>query len=337
MHFDYTINNFTSALLSPMESFRTLCDIDFVERNSQSMPNFVRNTFVIDVHIKWRNCQYLLGMPLNPDAVENCRSAITQLAYFELHPFAKIEILENEMFVNPQHTEALRHCDMVLQKIPNHAIALSQIETINDPQPLLTAVEQLRQELQGLGLCHNNIKPSNCYYDGAKLHLINPYYATTNSGNDSAGFERLTTYIIQLPRCAKQECPTQYLYERDTEISSECIEIFASSDGMIRTHEASGWGFADSSHHYIIKPWLSYATDFRNGRACVKTQSGMGVIDKCGRFIVAPIYEVSDYIDTEDKILLRHHGLWAATDRNGKFLCNFGEIKNGFDWERAKN
>ena len=63
--------------------------------------------------------------------------------------------------------------------------------------------------------------------------------------------------------------------------------------------------------------------DFREGRAEVQTAQGMGLIDKRGRYVIEPRYEIVDYNPYTGCSRIRSEGLWALADYNGRIVGGF--------------
>ena len=55
----------------------------------------------------------------------------------------------------------------------------------------------------------------------------------------------------------------------------------------------------DTENNPVIRPQYTWAGDFREGRAEVETPSGMGLIDRQGRYVIPPEYEIVDYAPAE--------------------------------------
>ena len=56
----------------------------------------------------------------------------------------------------------------------------------------------------------------------------------------------------------------------------------------------------------------------------METDTGMGLIDKQGRYIIPPEYEIVEYDPVESIVRVRLHGRWALYDYLGRRLTEFG-------------
>ena len=78
----------------------------------------------------------------------------------------------------------------------------------------------------------------------------------------------------------------------------------------------------------MIPSQFLWAGDFHEGRAEVQTADGrMGLIDKTGRYVLEPHYEIVEYDDRTGRLLARFDGRWAAFDYEGRQLTEFGAVE----------
>ena len=66
---------------------------------------------------------------------------------------------------------------------------------------------------------------------------------------------------------------------------------------------------------------------FHEGRAEVETESGAGLIDKEGRFILPPVYEEVCWDDYNNRIYVEEQGKWSMLYRDGSPVN-----QETFDW-----
>ena len=97
---------------------------------------------------------------------------------------------------------------------------------------------------------------------------------------------------------------------------------------MICVEDAEGYGYVDTQNRYLIAPQYRWSNDFHEGRAEVQTADGrMGLIDKTGRYVLEPHYEIVEYDDRTGRLLARLDGRWAAFDYEGRQLTEFGAVE----------
>ena len=51
----------------------------------------------------------------------------------------------------------------------------------------------------------------------------------------------------------------------------------------------------------------------------------MGLIDREGRYVIRPEYEIVDYDPAQSVVRVRQHGRWALFDYLGRRLTEFGD------------
>ena len=69
-------------------------------------------------------------------------------------------------------------------------------------------------------------------------------------------------------------------------------------------------------------PWLP-----EKDRTLQTADGRMGLIDKTGRYVLEPHYEIVEYDDRTGRLLARLDGRWAAFDYEGRQLTEFGAVE----------
>ena len=69
----------------------------------------------------------------------------------------------------------------------------------------------------------------------------------------------------------------------------------------------NGFGFVDTDNNPVIPAQFVWAGDFREGRAEVQTQTGMGLIDRRGCYVIPPEYEIVDYDPAASVVHVRNN------------------------------
>ena len=95
------------------------------------------------------------------------------------------------------------------------------------------------------------------------------------------------------------------------------LEVFPAADGLVRVRDASGYGFVDPENRPVIAATLCRAEDFCEGRAVAATETGAGIIDKQGRWVVEPRCDHAEYVVRRNLILVCTAGRWQAFDYTG--------------------
>ena len=97
--------------------------------------------------------------------------------------------------------------------------------------------------------------------------------------------------------------------------------------GWSDDYDPEAGGYVDAQNRPVIAPRFRWAGDFHEGRAEVETDTGMGLIDKQGRYIIPPEYEIVEYAPAESVVRVRQHGRWALYDYLGRRLTEFGAVE----------
>jgi len=89
-------------------------------------------------------------------------------------------------------------------------------------------------------------------------------------------------------------------------------------EGLTCVCGESGYGFVDEAERVAIPLQYLWAGDFAEGRAMVETPTGMGLIDKQGRYVIEPRCEIVEYNAYTGCSRVRSEGLWARFDYLGR-------------------
>ena len=77
----------------------------------------------------------------------------------------------------------------------------------------------------------------------------------------------------------------------------------------------------------VLHTYNRYPLVLDHGQAKVKVDGKYGTIDKTGRYIIEPLYEIVEYDDRTGRSLVRLDGRWAAFDYEGRQLTEFGAVE----------
>lgn len=105
------------------------------------------------------------------------------------------------------------------------------------------------------------------------------------------------------------------------------LQVDEPSDGIIRVYDPQGWHFVDCENRPLFEGCFRHAMPFHEGRAEVETESGAGLIDKEGRFILPPVYEEVCWDDYNNRIYVEEQGKWSMLYRDGSPVN-----QETFDW-----
>ena len=177
-----------------------------------------------------------------------------------------------------------RRFDLALQHLPAGKPFAEALHT-EPAERLLAALDTLETALRELNFSHNNLRAGNLRWSGGRFVPLRYHDAHFGPSGDGAAFESLRE---QVRRTADPMC------------------------------------VGDTENNPVIRPQYTWAGDFREGRAEVETPSGMGLIDRQGRYVIPPEYEIVDYAPAESVVRVRKDGRWAEFDYLGRRLTEFG-------------
>lgn len=286
-----TLYNFTEALQAPDLAFSTLRDCR-PRRTATGGVVLSRTSRFAEAEIEWQSRKYLLCFPLSTASIFAVEQTAARLRYLRTPLLTEYTILRDEMTYTDD-TGTTRTCDVVLHRLPEGR-PLSVCAAEFDAESLRSALDKLEAGLSELDFSHNNLKPGNLYVtsDG-RLIPVRYHFARFGEGHDAEGFERLRQFVGEM------------------------------SDQLVRVEDETGYGFVDTENRPVIAPQFVWAADFREGRAEVQTAQGMGLIDKRGRYVIEPRYEIVDYNPYTGCSRIRSEGLWALADYNGRIVGGF--------------
>lgn len=101
----------------------------------------------------------------------------------------------------------------------------------------------------------------------------------------------------------------------------ESIGIFCEDRVVFR--ENGLYGYLDMYNNVAIAPQFLFADAFREGRATVETDSGQGLIDKRGRWIIEPRFREVSWSERYNIAQVRSDEGWAVYDSLGHRLTGY--------------
>ena len=317
-----TIQHFTRALLTPDLSLATLSDARAVT-DCNGMPRMVRTTRFAEAEIEWRGERWLAAMPLTPAALPRIERTASVLRRMNTEHLTQFRILPEEM----RWTDALgneRRTGLVLQQLPGREFAEALLT--EDKTVLLAALDTLREALRELEFTHNNLKEANLRWHRGRFVPIRYYDARIGAAEpgtaDREAFDVLRHRIAEapVPRQTANDVTVPYNPLRSLTGHRWTSHVF---EGLVCVEDDNGFGFVDTDNNPVIPAQFVWAGDFREGRAEVQTQTGMGLIDRRGCYVIPPEYEIVDYDPAASVVHVRNNGHWALFDYLGRRLTEF--------------
>lgn len=316
-----TLYHFTEALEAPDLLLATLRDCQ-PRRTATGGIAMSRTSRFAEVEIRWNGARYLLCFPLSGAAIFSVEQTAAKLKYLQTELLTDYLLLRDEMIFTDDEGQP-HHCDLILHRLPDGE-PLNKCVWQYDAETLLRRVDELEQGLLQLDFHHNNLKAENLIVTPqGRLIPIRYHFARFGSGSDAEQFEALRR-LIREEASAGMELhePTAPAYRTRPEFTGHLF-VGEMSDMLIRVEDEAGYGYVDTSNRTVIAPQFIWAADFREGRAEVQTAEGMGLIDKQGRHVIEPRYEIVDFNPYTGCTRLRREGLWALADYNGRIATEF--------------
>lgn len=304
-----TIGIFKEALECPAEHFRTLRGLIPVRRDGEIAVS--RTARFAEAEIRLDGSRWLVCAPLTRTATASVERTAEKLRYVKSDFLCEYRLLYSEMTFED---ELGRPCssDIVLQRLPEGEAFDPKTSTC-DSRRLGEMLDALRAEETRIGFTHNNLKPSNLVVgDDGRLHPIRYHYAEigTECRDD---FAPLYEIVGTDAAAAVGDIIAAYgTADNDGEM------LFALHEGLRRICRGERYGFADESGNIAIPIRYLWADDFREGRAVVETENGMGLIDKSGREIIPAIYDDVCYDPVGGESVARFGGKTAVFSYDGR-------------------
>ncbi len=310
-----SISSFTQFLLSEEPLFKTLERVTILKRDGLPIVSCTSQFAEARVNIDGR--EFLMCLPLSGAISSDTARVCATLKQLCASALTEYRVLCGEISLQNSLGREIP-CDIILNEIPageSLDIAITHIATTR----IRMALNILKQVLLDIGFRHCNLKPSNLIYgDDGHLYPIRYHHARFGSSKEeiSAEFDHIEAFIAEHSEVGEIEAltsPSEY------ENRLPYNEIFPMHDMMRRVRKADLYGYLDESDSEIIKPQFTYAEDFFEGFAIVRTIEGkMGAIGRNGDWIIHPIY---DMLGFEDGYFEARSGeQWITMDYLGKII-----------------
>ena len=316
-----TICQFKSGIRQPKLLFKTLCDMVPEFDSMHTTKHFC------ECRITLNGGDYLIYAPINYESMGMVHRAIESLNVTNCD-ITDIRILEAELLgciASPYDTS------IVIETLPEGTPLSEALYTLTE-EHLLKGLNRLRQQLMSFDISINNLTPENIIigYD-FEWYVTRSYMITQGYGRDDASFSRIERLI---EKCSLQsdEFSQRRVHMDRLELHRTTVEkdrtIYPLQDGCRRFVTRNGVGFLDDNNNVVIEPVFKRASNFREDRSVVTTNTGhMGVIDRRGHFIVPPIYEHAEFNVDSGNIAVSNGNMWAVYDYLGELIKDWHERK----------
>lgn len=295
-------------------------------------------SYFAEVKVEWCGELYVVMLPLCASAIKDLFSRVKELRHTDLDAIADYRLLRQELSYIDIKGE-LSQSDIILYRMPCGALLSDFVKGEGvDWHALIEASYQTEELFVAAKVSHNNLKASNIVVTQS-LQLLPIRYTDSLLGASRedihAEFEALREWLKQCggvscePRSEALPQMRAIRYDR-VEGEFEGLRCF-SRDGL--------YGYVDSCGVEVIAPIYIWAEHFREGRAEVIADSGMGLINNRGEYVIDPVNQIVEYDVDLGCSRVKRDDMWALFDHNGEQMIPFGRsyisesrmqsIKNG--------
>ena len=292
---------FEQALSAPELHFKRLRQIEPLLCKGRPAINRTHST--MECEVVWEGCNYLLCLPFKHDIIEYICNIEMTAQDRSRGPLLENRIFSEEIMMFGSLGQK-QYLDVILQPLPK-GITLKEAVHIYKAEDLLFAIQRMKSRIDKIGFSHKNLTPSNILIcDNGVARPLRYWYAKWEifSNNDiSNPIEYIKShYDYDIDSLRKP------LFEsEDAEVESSAPTI---SEGITRLCKGGRYGFKDYDNRQITPYCYSWASNFCEGRAIVKHNGKMGVINTSGKKVISAIYKTITF-DVERNLFI------AANDK----------------------
>lgn len=276
------MTSFEQALSAPQQYFKRLKQMEVLQQKGR--PIVRRTHSAIETEVRWNGHLYLLFLPFKSETIRHIESFEDELRNRRQGPLINNLIMYEEVIL-------LSSCgrkesfDVILQELPD-GLMLEEAVHYYRSSDLRNAVSQMKERLDAIGFCHNNLRPTNVLV--CKSGVIRPlryWYAEweTFSDNDISQLIKLID---------KYDYPeadaTRHPLAPTNEVEEEPQSRYRGE--VQRRFRCGYYGFVDSDGYQVTPYIYTWASEFSEGRAIVARNNKMGAIDLYGKKVVPIIY-----------------------------------------------
>lgn len=298
---------FRQALSAPELHFKRLRQMEPISYDGQ--PNVTRTHHTIETEILWNGHRYLLSLPFSPTTISHIEKLEEISRERTLGPLIPNIILYDELTL--LDSLGTRHTyDIILQQIPYGKPLCEALLTFRANE-IRTAVIKMKERMDSLGFCHNNLRPYNIIIcNNGTARPLRYWYAHWEVFSDND----ISALLDIIDQNGHDEGHS-YLDLQICNDTSADYEAPISYRSIRRECRCGRYGFIDEDGS-IIAPFIySWASHFQEGRAVVAKNHKMGAIDNRGKKIIPVIYHSLEFdIST---------GSFTATRDNYHYLLDY--------------
>ncbi|MFI3302914.1 MAG: WG repeat-containing protein [Rikenellaceae bacterium] len=322
-----TINLFKECLKRPASHLSILADVEIL-RDQCHDPAVWRTTNFAEAEVMFEGKRYIIGMPLTEEAHIHCLRKVTLMNKFNSVHLSYSEMLIDEMKFKNRRGEVVA-TDLLLHEIPEGS-TLYEFAEYASRTKLLEAINRLEQEFKRLELVHNNLTPHNVIVDeqyniyAIRYHYTEKASADKDCGEEFASLREWVNSTVNIDQEGREgEATTAETPRLSATLFSGYNHVSNPFEELVCVADDKGYMYVSCDNKVIIDGRFKWASDFHEGRAEVETESGMGLINKEGEYVISPIYDIVDYNFEYGLSRVRKGSQWALYDYMGEQVLPF--------------
>ncbi len=312
-----SINLFNECLRDISAHFKTLHSAEVIYDKQGIAPAISRTKNFAEARVSLNGDKYIVCMPLNEEAMGEAED-ISKLMEELLSPILlTYKILRSEMVITDRFGKS-QEVDILLCEMPEGETLHSFVD-FAEPQRLLEAVEELESEMKRLGIAHNNLSPHNIIV--SKEYKLTPFrchYITRTECDEE--FAELKEWIMTVANIGNHELGvkpiSQSIFDKYEYVSSPF-------EGLILVRDTEGYLYINPQNEVVISGRFKWANDFKEGRAEVESDKGMGLINNVGEYVIPAIYKIVDYDPQSGLSRVRQDDKWGLFNYVGEQILPF--------------
>ncbi|MFI3278788.1 MAG: WG repeat-containing protein [Rikenellaceae bacterium] len=314
-----SIDSFLSGVKSCRHSMNTLREARVI-LDCDGEPALCRTTNFVECEIELNKRRYLLSMPLSDEALRLCEKNAALIGTIKSEMLGEYRILRSEMrYTTWQGGE--EKVDLLLYEIPEGVILQDYISSGESATALSDSICNMQREFKRINICHHNLTAANIIVARhLRLYPMRLHDIAKGSEDDiDLCFNKLREYIEENALWTRDDKESTALdYNVNGEQHNYCEGILCVKNG------ANSYQYQDIDGKILFnaKTFL-WCSDFKEGRAEVEEEQGMGLLNKEGEYIIKPIYEIVDYDVVSGYSRVKRDGLWALFDYEGHEILPF--------------
>lgn len=323
-----TINQFKECLMCPSAHLSTMADAHVVcDKKNIPTPIIWRTTNFAEAEIRKDGKRYILGMPLSEEGHLVCLRKVTLMKRYNSPCVPFSDVLIDEMSFKDR-TGKVCKCDLLLHQIPEGE-TLYEFAEFASREKLLEALEFMESEFKRMGIVHNNLTPHNIIIgDNYQMTAIRYHHAEkeTPEKDCSGEFASIREWIkTSIDLEDEHSGVVHHIINKELSASlfSGYKHVGNPFEELVCVANEQGYLYVNYENKVVIEGCFKWAGDFHEGRAEVETETGMGLIDKEGNYIIAPKYDIVDYSVECGLSRVRKDNEWALFNYMGVQILPF--------------